>query len=588
MATFGQHQNASLYVGDLAADVTESVLFDLFKAVGPVLSIRVCRDAVTRRSLGYAYVNFQNPNDAERALETLNYHPLKSSPIRIMWSQRDPQARKSGAGNVYIRNLEGSIDNQTLYDTFSQFGNILSCKVAVEPTGESRGYGFVHFESEESAKAAIEKVNNMLLKGRQVFVGPFIRRNQRLAEEISRYTNVYIKDFKSSVTTEQLVAYFQTFGEIKPSAFAVKVDKKGRPFAFVDFVEHDSAAKAVATANGASIPELTDGDQKLYVQRAQKKSERADELRKRFAQMKARRANDVAGSNVYIKNLDDSVTDKELREVFQRFGEIGSAKVMMDEKDPPQSKGFAFVCFKDAESANKAIAEMNGFLLGTKPLYVNVAQRKEVRRAHLEIQYAARMGGRLPVPPNPVMRGMYPGGMPPYFPAQGFMPFPRMPMGGAKWGQNPMPYPAPGIPRGARFPAAPRPFGKRGGRGGPAFPPVAAGYTVPAPRPAPTAAIVPPVQQPIGYPAAVVPPPAADQPLTAAALAQMTPEQQKNALGERLFARITPQYPDHAAKITGMLLEMDVTEQLNMLESPDLLQAKVGEALEVLKAHGTQ
>eukprot|EP01012_Entosiphon_sulcatum_P003770 TRINITY_DN1131_c0_g1_i1.p1 TRINITY_DN1131_c0_g1~~TRINITY_DN1131_c0_g1_i1.p1 ORF type:complete len:587 (+),score=118.04 TRINITY_DN1131_c0_g1_i1:46-1806(+) len=586
MATFGQHQNASLYVGDLAPDVTESVLFDLFKAVGPVLSIRVCRDAVTRRSLGYAYVNFQNPNDAERALETLNYHTLKGTPIRIMWSQRDPQARKSGAGNVYIRNLEGSIDNQTLYDTFSQFGNILSCKVATEPSGESRGYGFVHFESEESAKAAIEKVNNMLLKGRQVFVGPFIRRTQRLAEEISRYTNVYIKDFKPSVTAEQLVNYFQTFGEIKPTAFALKTDKKGRPFAFVDYVEHDSAAKAVAAAHGTSLPDFTDGDQKIYVQRAQKKSERMDELRKRFAQMKARRANDVAGSNVYIKNLDDSVTDKELREAFQRFGEIGSAKVMLDEKDPPQSKGFAFVCFKDAESANKAIAEMNGFILGTKPLYVNVAQRKEVRRAHLEIQYAARMGGRLPVPPNPVMRG-YPGGMP-YFPhAQGFMPFPRMPMGG-KWG--PLPYPPPagaaGMPRGGRFgAAAPRPFPKRGGRAGAPFP---AGYPVPAARPAPSAAIVPPTQAPIGYPAAVVAPPAADQPLTAAVLAQMTPEHQKNALGERLFARITPQHPDHAAKITGMLLEMDVTEQLNMLESPDLLQAKVNEALEVLKAHGTQ
>merc|ERR1711881_646697 len=230
------YASASLYVGDLHIDVTEALLCDIFNAVGPVASIRVCRDAVTRRSLGYAYVNFHMMVDAERALDTMN----KGRPIRIMWSHRDPSIRKSGKGNIFIKNLDKSIDNKMLYDTFCTFGNILSCKIAYDEQGRSKGYGFVHYETEEAAETAIDKVDGKMLKDKIVYVGKFKRKAERELEDGSterKYTNIFVKNLEDEVTEAQLGELFGKFGTITEGALALMKDVEGKSkgFAFINF-----------------------------------------------------------------------------------------------------------------------------------------------------------------------------------------------------------------------------------------------------------------------------------------------------------------------------------------------------------------
>lgn len=63
-------------IGDLDPSITEAQLYERFSTAGQVMSIRVCRDQITKQSLGYAYVNFHQPADAERALDTMNFDLL--------------------------------------------------------------------------------------------------------------------------------------------------------------------------------------------------------------------------------------------------------------------------------------------------------------------------------------------------------------------------------------------------------------------------------------------------------------------------------------------------------------------------------
>ncbi|KAM1116627.1 hypothetical protein TB2_007007 [Malus domestica] len=99
-----QFVSTSLYVGDLDQNVTDSQLYDLFNQVGQVVSVRVCRDLSTRRSLGYGYVNYSAPQDVARALEVLNFTPLKP----MNKAKRSPSLPPSRLSLPCLRSVRGS------------------------------------------------------------------------------------------------------------------------------------------------------------------------------------------------------------------------------------------------------------------------------------------------------------------------------------------------------------------------------------------------------------------------------------------------------------------------------------------------
>ncbi len=572
------HISPSLYCGDLHPDVTESMLMEIFSTVGAIQSVRVCRDVVTRRSLGYAYINFFTVKDAKRALDTLNHFssPLtKMRELRVMWKIRDPTMRKSGVGNIFVKGLHPSIDNKALHDTFASYGDILSSKVATDAADEPLGYGFVHFAESAQAQAAIDAVNGMFLKGRRVSVGRFQSRREREAagHVTNKFTNIYVKNLPESLCdSDELRSKFAEFGEITSLHIPVEDDGEPRGFAFINYDSVEAAAAAVEELNGAVIDGL-----ELYVGRAMKRAERDNELRLRHEQIRRERSEKYAGVNLYVKNLGDDVDEDNLRATFEEYGTVASCKVMKDERG--FSRGFGFVCFSEPEEATKAVTELNGRLMGVKPIYVALAQHKDARKAQLEAQRAAAQRVRASaVPPSalyaqPSTAAYRPGptshayGTPSSSYSRGLS------TASAYTPHLGIPYAQPNLPVTPRH----HPYGGGGGGGNPTRQPrrnrsrptqdARRGY---GPQP-------PHRRGPISA--------SATSTLTLDMLTNATATEQKQMLGERLYIQVAKVETVLASKITGMLLELEMTEILHMLENPDALREQVRRAVDVLHKH---
>ncbi|KAF6151496.1 hypothetical protein GIB67_016308 [Kingdonia uniflora] len=549
---------------------------------------------------------------AARALDLLNFTPLNNKTIRIMYSHRDPSIRRSGNANIFIKNLDKAIDHKGLHETFSAFGNILSCKIATDPSGQSKGHGFVQYDNEDSAQNAINELNGMLLNDKPVFVGPFLRKQERDgAADNVRFNNVFVKNLSESTTDEDLKKVFGKCGPLTSVVVMRDGDGKSKCFGFVNFENAEDAARSVESLNGKAFD-----DKEWYVGKAQKKSEREVELKERFQSTKET-VEKFQGVNLYVKNLDDSIGDDKLKEMFAEFGTIASCKVMRDPNGI--SRGSGFVAFSTSEEASRALSEMNGKMIIGKPLYVALAQKKEDRRARLQAQFsqmrpvalAPAVGPRMPmyppggpglgqqifygqgppamISPQPgfgyqqqLVPGMRPGGagMPNFF-----MPMVpqgqqgQRPPGGRRPGTGPMQQnqqpvpliPQQMLPRGRMYRYPP------GRSMGDVHMPGVPGGMLSVPydmggMPLRDASMSQPI--PIGA--------------LATALANASPESQRTMLGESLYPLVDQLEHEMAAKVTGMLLEMDQPEVLHLLESPEALKAKVAEAMEVLRSVAQQ
>lgn len=166
-----KNQDATCYVGNLDQSVDDSLLLELFSQIGRVSSVHIPKDKLSGTHNGYGFVEFMDVSDVEYAIKVMNMVKLVNRPLRVSKSSTDKQSLDVGA-NLFIGNLDPSVDEKLIYDTFSSFGTIIKPPRVMrdDVTGSSKGYAFVNFDSFEASDTAIECMHQQYLCNRQIVV----------------------------------------------------------------------------------------------------------------------------------------------------------------------------------------------------------------------------------------------------------------------------------------------------------------------------------------------------------------------------------------------------------------------------------
>ncbi|KAK9936065.1 hypothetical protein M0R45_012928 [Rubus argutus] len=173
----------TIFVGDLAADVTDYMLQEIFKAHYPSCKgAKVVIDRLTGRTKGYGFVKFADETEQLRAMNEMNGVVCSSRPMRI-----GPAANKNAGGSqqyskasyqsspgaknetdpnnttIFVGNLDANVTDDHLRQVFSQYGELVHVKI---PAGKR--CGFVQFAERSRAEEALQGLNNSQLGGQNI------------------------------------------------------------------------------------------------------------------------------------------------------------------------------------------------------------------------------------------------------------------------------------------------------------------------------------------------------------------------------------------------------------------------------------
>uniref|UniRef100_A0A2C9KNW5 RRM domain-containing protein n=1 Tax=Biomphalaria glabrata TaxID=6526 RepID=A0A2C9KNW5_BIOGL len=146
----------NLYIRGLNPNTTDKDLVNLCNGFGKITSTKAIIDQTTNKCKGYGFVDFENPQAAELAVQALQNQGIQAQMAKQQ--EQDPT-------NLYIANLPMYFMEKNLENMFKEYGTVISTRILRKPDGQSRGVGFARMESKEKCDQIINAFNNKMLPG---------------------------------------------------------------------------------------------------------------------------------------------------------------------------------------------------------------------------------------------------------------------------------------------------------------------------------------------------------------------------------------------------------------------------------------
>ncbi|KAI9321826.1 hypothetical protein BX666DRAFT_2023914 [Dichotomocladium elegans] len=165
-----------IYVGSINFELNESHVRAVFRQFGPIKSVSMSVDPSTMRHKGFCFIEYEAPEAAQMAVDTMHGVDLGGRQLKVGRPNNYAAAAAVPVptpprSRIYVANVNDLITEENIRNIFEAFGPIKHCIMMPDLlTRKHKEYGFIEFEQDESAEAAIRSMNNFEIGGKNLRV----------------------------------------------------------------------------------------------------------------------------------------------------------------------------------------------------------------------------------------------------------------------------------------------------------------------------------------------------------------------------------------------------------------------------------